>query len=84
MCAFVDDFFFHSGQPVEDDGSCATLDIVEGLLEGEGADSCWNGEPVETLESALGHDIVSDGGDRGSVVADASLSEMYSSVISLV
>jgi len=57
MCAFVNDFIFYTGKPVEDDGSCATFDIVEGLLEGECADSCWNGEPVETLESALGHDV---------------------------
>jgi len=42
MCAFVDDVFFHTGEPVEDNGSCATLDIVEGLLEGKCADACRN------------------------------------------
>lgn len=40
MCALVDDLLPHSGQAVEDDGACATLDIVDGRLcdrEGDGA-----------------------------------------------
>lgn len=37
MCALVGDLLLHSGQAVEDDGACATFDIVDGrLCEGEG------------------------------------------------
>jgi hypothetical protein len=32
MCAFIDDRFLHARQPVEDDGSSATLDIVYSSL----------------------------------------------------
>lgn len=55
VCAFVDDFILDSRQPVEDDGSCATTNIVDGLLcECEG-DTAGDGPLVETLKKAVGH-----------------------------
>lgn len=50
VCAFVDDCVFYSGQTVEDDCSCATSDIVDGLLDCECCDGAGDGEPVESAE----------------------------------
>jgi len=57
MCAFIDDGLFHSGETVENDCSCATLDIVDGLLDGEEGDGARYGESVKaTKETFCGHD----------------------------
>lgn len=54
MCAFVDDGLLDSREPVEDDGSSASLYIVDGSLGYRCTDRDWNGEFVERLESC-GH-----------------------------
>lgn len=36
MRAFVDDLLLHTRQPVEDDGSSSTLDIVQRSVDGHG------------------------------------------------
>lgn len=46
MCALVDDLLLHSGQTVEDDGACATLDIVDGRLSEREGDRAGN-DPAE-------------------------------------
>jgi hypothetical protein len=54
MCAFVDYCFLHSRETVEDDGTSASLDIVEGLLDGEEAYCARDGEAVKCLEGTFG------------------------------
>jgi hypothetical protein len=45
--ALVDDLLLHSGQAVEDDGSAAALDVVDGRLQQGPADGRWHGGAVE-------------------------------------
>jgi hypothetical protein len=46
MCALVDNLFSDTRYPVEDDGACAALDVVDGRLNDGGAD-CGGDEPAE-------------------------------------
>lgn len=55
MCAFIYDGIFHSGETVEDDCSCATFDIVNGLLDSEEGDGAGDGESVEAAEKTFCH-----------------------------
>jgi hypothetical protein len=57
VCAFVDYCLLHSGQTIEDDSAGTSLDIVNGLLDGEEAYCGRYSEAVESLKSAFGcHD----------------------------
>jgi len=55
MCAFIDDGLFDSGETIKDDCSCATLDIVDGLLDGEEGDGARDGESVKATEETFCH-----------------------------
>lgn len=55
VCAFVDDLFLHSRQPIEDDSPRTTLDIVEGGVEEHGTDGHGAGQPVDIVKG-VGHD----------------------------
>ena len=67
MCALCDNLLLHSGQAVEDDGACATLDIVDGRLcdrEGDGAGN----DPAEYRAREGGHgDVFGGWGGRVAV-----------------
>lgn len=46
MRALVDHGFLHSGQTVEDDGSCPAFDVVDGGLN-DGSADCGGHDPAE-------------------------------------
>lgn len=54
MCAFIHDLLLHSGQTVEDDGACATLDIVYRRLRDGDGDGTGN-DPAEDGAREGGH-----------------------------
>lgn len=62
MGALVDDLLLHSGQTVEDDGACATLDIVDGRLCDRKGDRAGD-DPAEYRAREGGHGDV--GGRMG-------------------
>lgn len=50
MCALIHNCVLHAGKSIEDDGSTATLDVVDGSLNKRCADCEGDGKSVQRLE----------------------------------
>ena len=60
MCAFVDDLLLHTRHSVEDDGSRAAADVVEGVLDNHTPQGKGEGQAVYILEH-FGHGVELEG-----------------------